>query len=232
MTTKKKKRMLSGNCIRGSFRSTHGQLAKHSGMIVIAGLCSRGLPSVHTSRHVIGGLAQSIGQWSGPVHVPLLPYLYICIQHKQVHHHHCRIGHLLDQWGSRAGGGAGRAEGVLWGATRCHLYLGPMKGLTKVGLLLLLVQVELADAVQGLTRHVSHPVHPHLCHQHALQHNPPPDKPAQIHHILSYTDERRHTLQGPAHTTGLLNPMYKLQVTNCHGVFCHSFLFDSWGHSK
>ena len=64
-----------------------------------------------------------------------------------------------------------------------------MKNLTKMGLVLLLVQVELADAVQGLACHASHPVHPHLCHQHALQHNPPHYQPAQVHHTLRYVHD-------------------------------------------
>ena len=46
-----------------------------------------------------------------------------------------------------------------------------MQDLAKVGLLLLLVQVELADGVQGLVSHASHSVHPHLSRQHALPHN-------------------------------------------------------------
>ena len=54
-----------------------------------------------------------------------------------------------------------------------HLYLGAVKDLTKVGPLLLLVQVELADGVQRLPSHASHSVHPHLCHQHALPNQQP-----------------------------------------------------------
>ena len=37
-----------------------------------------------------------------------------------------------------------------------------------MGFVLLLVQIELADVVQGLACHASHSVHPHFCNQHTL----------------------------------------------------------------
>ena len=52
-----------------------------------------------------------------------------------------------------------------------YLYLTFMQDLSEVCLLLLLVQVEVADVLQGLVCHASHSVHPHLSDQHTLPHH-------------------------------------------------------------
>lgn len=49
-----------------------------------------------------------------------------------------------------------------------YLNLALMQDLSIVCLVLLLVQVELANGLQGLLCHVSNAVHPHLSHQHTL----------------------------------------------------------------
>ncbi len=49
-----------------------------------------------------------------------------------------------------------------------YLNLALMQDLSVVCLVLLLVQVELANGLQGLLCHVSNAIHPHFSHQHTL----------------------------------------------------------------